>query len=415
MSLITVENTYFFSSDPSVGAKNLSDDGSKFEVRLDKPLAVPPSSIDVSVECRSANIWFTCPNISDELKNDRFYFIIHQLNVDLLEDGSPANRATNIVELYTQVIDGTIFKIQSLDLDSELYNTLGMPKAERNLYYYFVALQNAIQANYPGSSIQLIDDGVTQKIQISLGNPAFGIDLKGIFGLRNLPLQIGTSLWYVDYQDRQTIIIPKGLYGIDEINRHIHREIVQITVNDIPLAKNAITLSGNVSTQRVIITLSSGDGYTLSLDEDPALTNNIAPTLGFDNVGSVAYHTTAGDYFAGDSIAKLTRINAFFIHSDLVVEGLSSNGSGNSILTEIQISESPGSLIVYRPFNPFKLDGNHLRYGSRGLLSFRLTDERDRPVDTNGEHWSFSIVISYTIDVSQLNSKGIRPSTTYSY
>ena len=59
MSLITVENTYFFSSDPSVGAKNLSDDGSKFEVRLDKPLSVPPSSIDVSVECRSANIWFS--------------------------------------------------------------------------------------------------------------------------------------------------------------------------------------------------------------------------------------------------------------------------------------------------------------------------------------------------------------------
>ena len=190
MSLITVENTYFFSSDPSVGAKNLSDDGSKFEVRLDKPLAVPPSSIDVSVECRSANIWFTCPNISDELKNDRFYFIIHQLNADLSIDGSPTNRATNIVELYTQVADGTIFKIHTLDLDSELYNTLGMPKAERNLYYYFVALQNAILPEYPGSSIQLIDDGVTQKMQITLGNPSFGIDLNGIFGLRNLPMHI---------------------------------------------------------------------------------------------------------------------------------------------------------------------------------------------------------------------------------
>ena len=103
------------------------------------------------------------------------------------------------------------------------------------------------------------------------------------------------------------------------------------------------------------------------------------------------------------------------LYTDLVVEGLSSNGSGNSILTEIQISESPGSLIVYSRFNPFKLDGNHLRYGSRRLLSVRLTDERDRPVDTNGEYWSFSIVVSYTIDVSQLNSKGIRPSTTYSY
>ena len=80
-------------------------------------------------------------------------------------------------------------------------------------------------------------------MQITLGNPSFGIDLNGIFGLRNLPLQIGTSLWYVDYQDRQTIIIPKGLYGIDEINRHIQRELPEITINDVPLTKNAITLS----------------------------------------------------------------------------------------------------------------------------------------------------------------------------
>ena len=415
MSLITVEQTYFFSSDPTIGAQNVSSDGSKFQVTMDRPIVVPTASVNVSVECRSANIWFTTPNISDELKNDHFYFIIHQLNADLLIDGSPTNRATNIVELYTQVIDGTIFKIQTLDLDSELYNTLGMPKAERNLYYYFVALQNAILPEYPGSSIQLIDDGVTQKMQITLGNPSFGIDLNGIFGLRNLPMQIGTSVWYIDYQDRQTIIIPKGLYGIDEINRHIQRELPKITINDVPLAKNAITLSGNVSTQKVIISLSNGTGYTLSLDEDPTLINNIAPTLGFDNIGSIAYHSSVGDYFVADSVAKLTRINSFFIHSDLVLEGLSSNGTGNSILTEIQISESPGSLITYRPINPYKIDGSHLRYGSRSRLNFRLTDEQNRPVDTNSEKWSFSIVVAYTIDVDNLSSKGIKTSANYSY
>ena len=91
----------------------------------------------------------------------------------------------------------------------------------------------------------------------------------------------------------------------------------------------------------MIIALSNGTGYTLSLDEDPTLINNIAPTLGFDNIGSIAYHSSVGDYFVADSVAKLTRIDSFFIHSDLVLEGLSSNGTGNSILTEIQISESP--------------------------------------------------------------------------
>ena len=132
MSLITVEQTYFFSSDPTIGAQNVSSDGSKFQVTVDRPIVVPTASVNVSVECRSANIWFTTPNISDESKNDHFYFVIHRLNANLLIDGQPTNRATNIVELYTQVTDGTIFKIQTLDLDSELYNSLGIPKAERN-------------------------------------------------------------------------------------------------------------------------------------------------------------------------------------------------------------------------------------------------------------------------------------------
>ena len=112
------------------------------------------------------------------------------------------------------------------------------PREQRNLYHYvFIALQNALLSNYPGSSVQLIND----RIQIDLNNPNFGINLNGLLGLRNPSIQIGTSLWYIDYQDRQTIIIPKGLYGIDEINRRIQREIVQITVNGIPLDKNAIT------------------------------------------------------------------------------------------------------------------------------------------------------------------------------
>ena len=109
----------------------------------------------------------------------------------------------------------------------------------------------------------------------------------------------------------------------------------------------------------------------------------------------------------------MTRVNAFYIHSDLVLEGLTVNNAFGDVLTEVQIAEPPGSLIIYRPVNPFKLNGNHLKYGSLQLITFRLTDELNRPIDTNEENFSFSVVVTYKIDTNHLQTTGMTP-TTYS-
>ena len=74
MSLIDIENTFFFSSSAALGARNIRDDGSSFQIRLDKPIFVPPTAIDCTIECRSANIWFICPNISNKYVNNHVYY-----------------------------------------------------------------------------------------------------------------------------------------------------------------------------------------------------------------------------------------------------------------------------------------------------------------------------------------------------
>ena len=74
MWLIDIENTYFFSSSAALGAKNIRDDGSSFQIRLDKPIFVPPTAVDCTIECRSANIWFICPNISEKYNNNHVYY-----------------------------------------------------------------------------------------------------------------------------------------------------------------------------------------------------------------------------------------------------------------------------------------------------------------------------------------------------
>jgi hypothetical protein len=75
MSLIQKSRTFFFSSNENIGALSYkSDNGSRFRVKLANTIQLPPSAINVSIECTGANIWRTSPNISAEYENNIFYF-----------------------------------------------------------------------------------------------------------------------------------------------------------------------------------------------------------------------------------------------------------------------------------------------------------------------------------------------------
>lgn len=63
------------SSDPVNGAKNIRDNGSAFEVQLNRPIQLPNDAKRASIEVSQANIWWTVPNISADLENDQFRFI----------------------------------------------------------------------------------------------------------------------------------------------------------------------------------------------------------------------------------------------------------------------------------------------------------------------------------------------------
>lgn len=74
MSLIEKEISMFFSNDEAKDANQKQGEPSRFTVFLDKsPITVPESAVDVSIECLSANVWFTSPNISSAYKNDKLW------------------------------------------------------------------------------------------------------------------------------------------------------------------------------------------------------------------------------------------------------------------------------------------------------------------------------------------------------
>lgn len=53
-----------FSSDPTLGAEQVSADGSSFSVSLGPPLAIPPDARDIEIGVVQASIWNTSPNIA---------------------------------------------------------------------------------------------------------------------------------------------------------------------------------------------------------------------------------------------------------------------------------------------------------------------------------------------------------------
>lgn len=72
--ILEKEQSYFFSSDPTVGATQIQQNGSVFSVALNSPISIPKGAIDAQVAINSAAIWYVNPNISVQLTNNEFTF-----------------------------------------------------------------------------------------------------------------------------------------------------------------------------------------------------------------------------------------------------------------------------------------------------------------------------------------------------
>lgn len=67
--------TLFLSSNPAVGAENVSADGSRFEINLNSPLAIPATAEAIELAVTQASIWNTSPNVAAAFGNNSFRYI----------------------------------------------------------------------------------------------------------------------------------------------------------------------------------------------------------------------------------------------------------------------------------------------------------------------------------------------------
>ena len=201
----------------------------------------------------------------------------------------------------------------------------------------------------------------------------------------NISAGANNDKFYISYNGTPfTITIADGLYGIAELESYLQREFITLG-----LPQDLISLSGDDSTQRSVITFNYASTV---IDFTPA--DTCRDVLGF-NSGTVAAAINGSIY--SDTQAAFNRVNSYFIRSNILSTGIPQNKFGTGIIAGVPIDVSPGSQITYSPRHPLRANADELIGKSKQYLEFTLLDQLERDVSTNGEEWSFTLVLRYWI------------------
>jgi hypothetical protein len=181
-----------------------------------------------------------------------------------------------------------------------------------------------------------------------------------------------------------TVTITPGLYDPKGINKAIQ----QALSNDGADPK-LIDIVGDNNTQRVQISAL----YT-GISIDFTIANSFRVLLGYDSQ-VLGPSTIQPTYWLGDSLAAFNTVKYFLIHSDIVDQGIPSNGIYNSIIAQVLIDVRPGSQITYKPFHPSKSSANILKGTKNTSYRFWLTDQSNNLINTNDETWSCRLLLEW--------------------
>jgi hypothetical protein len=185
------------------------------------------------------------------------------------------------------------------------------------------------------------------------------------------------------------VVIPQGLYDLSGLNQAILRELQNQGAKIDPA--NVINLSPDDATQKVELTLNYvGSQIDFTQPDTPR------EILGF-NSQVIGPTVIAPFTVIADNTAAFNQVNYFLIHSDLTNKGIRFNNQYNQTISQVLIDVPPGSQIVSRPFNPARINAPELGGANRTTIRFWLTDDRNRPVNTNNEFFTCRVAIKYLL------------------
>ena len=207
----------------------------------------------------------------------------------------------------------------------------------------------------------------------------------------NISADFGNNIFsFVTAETPYSITIPDGLYSLSGLNAYLSTQFVNLG-----LAANVITLSGDDSTQKTILTFTGVGDYV-----NFTVPSSVREVLGFDSrLAPLAGAPSIGYSEFSDNPAAFNRNNSYLITSDLVSNGIPVNSTSANIISSVPIDSPPGSQIVYSPQNPLNFDGRELIGSIKNFFSFQLRNQSLQPTPTAGELWSLVILFEYSVPV----------------
>ena len=198
-------------------------------------------------------------------------------------------------------------------------------------------------------------------------------------------ISAGRNKLYITYNNASYVItFPDGQYSLSSLQNALERELTNASASP-----SLIKLSADEPSQRVEI-IFQHSGVSVDFKNHP---DTIRELLGFD--AKVITSALIGEYKIGDSTANFNTINSLLVHSSLVNQGIQINGNFSQTIAQIFIDSEPSTQVLYRPFVPTPISADHLAGQLINSINFRLTNELNQNVDTNGENWSLRLKISY--------------------
>ena len=183
-----------------------------------------------------------------------------------------------------------------------------------------------------------------------------------------------------------TIVIPDGLYSIESLNSFLSREFVNRGQ-----LENLITLTGDESTQKVVITLQK---YAqVDLTPYTSVKNVIGWTSQVFPITMPAVEISG----TGDNIAKFNNIQNFTIRTDMVIDGLSINNVKSNLVAVIPIpAGAANNQINYQPYRPSIIEIDSARGKKFNNFYVSICDQNG-VVAKQSEPWTILIVLSYKV------------------
>jgi hypothetical protein len=186
------------------------------------------------------------------------------------------------------------------------------------------------------------------------------------------------------------ITIPDGLYDVKGLNQTIHNQIQNaISLSGISVFPTCITLTGDESTQRVIVQTTSGYQVNWAAGSPYDL---LGITL--DRKMPPSSLTTGTLLSYGDDTARFGNLSSFLITSSLT-NNYFYNGRPTDILYNVAITVAPNSLIALSPNNYTMISANNLIGAKISNIVCRLLSNNYETINTGDEFFTVDLTIQY--------------------